>query len=379
MSQDKNVVYAAAQGRSWLRGELSEKSNDWVRKFAGMVDDPETLDLLNYYCGLWADEDGDFLDTAMAEIILSNTATTMLDGAFRAGNVSQLQGAVGLTDNSGDAGDALNEIVNRLSNEGTIAILTGPPGSGKTSTLVDVNRAWGAKTGGALFGNVAWNGFDRVVRSDMEMLEAMANVEGPTLGNIDESMQELTGRGADSEKAEVFADRSSLIRKEDEEHGPHAKRGSLLLVSHIWGRTNKPTREMATLVIQKPSANDPGKVVLWESEGGEDSREKIGTYTGLTDTRENYPEHEASTFSVILDDEEEVDDGPTPEEIKRRERIRSYLLDCKPWADDGMSQQDAARKQGYKSSWATDRKREWERGEWNDLEGVPEPSEDETA
>ncbi|WP_277556229.1 hypothetical protein [Halobaculum limi] len=36
-----------------------------------------------------------------------------------------------------------------------------------------------------------------------------------------------------------------------------------------------------------------------------------------------------------------------------------------------MSQKDAAAKAGYGTSWATNRKQEWQRGERNNLEGVP--------
>ncbi|ELZ62288.1 hypothetical protein C460_00046, partial [Haloferax sp. ATCC BAA-646] len=68
-----------------------------------------------------------------------------------------------------------------------------------------------------------------------------------------------------------------------------------------------------------------------------------------------------------------------PEQIRRAERVRAYLLDCQPWCDGGISQGDAAAKQGFSSSWATDRKQEWESGEWNHLDGVPEPSKVETA
>ena len=121
--------------------------------------------------------------------------------------------------------------------------------------------------------------------------------------------------------------------------------------------------------------------MLYESPGGEDKREKIGEYQGLTDTRESYPEHEASEFTIAedVDDSDDSDDVDI-EQIRRDERVRAYLLDCRPWDDDGgISQSDAAAKQGYGSSWSTNRKQEWERGEWNHLEDVPEPSEPDPA
>ena len=372
-------IYAAAQARSFLAGELEGRDPEFVRSFAGLVDDSETLDLLNYYCSLYADRSRDFLETRLGRMVVRNAATRSTDRAFRNENVSQLQGIVGLTRHDRDASDALGEIVERLSHEGTIAVVVGPPGAGKTATTLDVARAWGARTGGRLYGNTGWDGFDDVVHSDRELLEAMAAQKGPTLGVIDEAAQSLTGRGADSKKAEQFANEMTFIRKQEVSHGPHAKQGSLLTVSHNWDRMNAPTRRLATLVISKPSRKDPGRVVLYESEGGEDKREKIGEFKGLTDTRESYPEHEASHFDVLLEDDDADDaDDLDADDLRREERVRAYLLDCQPWDDSaGISQKEAAIKQGYSTSWATDRKAEWERGEWNHLEDVPEPPEGE--
>jgi hypothetical protein len=375
-SNSKDVVYAAAQGREYLRGELEGKSPEYVRRFAGLVDDGDTLDLLNYLCSIWdpvvSESASSFLDTRLAEEILTSAHTRSVDDAYREGNVSQLQGMVGLTKNAGDATDALSEIVRRLSQEGTIAVVTGPPGAGKTSATMDITRAWGAWTGGKMYGVTSWDGFDEIVSSDLEMLEAMASHSKPSLGVLDETMQQLTGRGADVEKAETFADRASLIRKKERDHGPHAKKGSLLLVSHVWDRMNKPTREMATLVIQKPSRSDPGKVVLYESEGGEDTRDEIGEFTGLTDSRETFPEHEASSFRIVTDDEDGEDDGPSVEEIERREAIKTVVRACKPWhEEDGLNYRDAAGLVGFSKSWVGDRVREWRDGQHRELVAGP--------
>lgn len=370
--QSKDVVYAAAQGREYVRGDLDGKSPEYVRRFAGMVDDRETLDLLNHLCSIWnprhTNASDNFLDTRLADEIITSAHTRSIDEAYREGNVSQLQGMVGLTKNAGDATDALSEIVRRLSQEGTIAVVTGPPGAGKTSATVDIARAWGAWTGGAMYGVTSWNGFDTIVSTDLEMLEAMASHDRPSLGVLDETMQELTGRGADVEKAETFADRASLIRKKEREHGPHPKKGSLVLVSHVWGRMNKPTREMTTLVIQKPSRSDPSKVVLYESDGGEDTRDKIGEFTGLTDSRESFPEHEASSFRIVTDDDSDADDGPSVEDVERREAIKTVVRACKPWSDDaGLNYRDAADLVSYSKSWVGDRVREWDDGQHRDL------------
>jgi hypothetical protein len=175
----------------------------------------------------------------------------------------------------------------------------------------------------------------------------------------------------------------TFVRKKEREHGPHAKRGSVLTVAHNWDRMNAPTRRMATLVISKPSKTDPGKVVLYRSEGGEDSREKIDDFTGVTDTRESYPEHEASSFDVVLDGdlEDDEDDGPDPEDVARDEAIRTAVRAAKPWTDDdGMSYRQIGRKNpqdddflvDYSTSWVGDRVREWKEGQHRDLVDAPE-------
>jgi len=223
--QDSQSVYAAAQGREFLRGELEGKPNEWVREFAGLVDDRDTLDLLNYYCSLWNDVGEQFLDTRLAKIIIRSAATRSIDEAFRAGNVSQLQGMVGLTNHSAEGTDVLTDASERLENEGSIGLVLGPPGAGKTALTLDIARVWAARTGGYLVGNTTWDGFDEVVKSDTELLEYMASVEGPVLAVIDETAQELSGFGSGNKLAEAFSDSLTFIRKCEAKHGPYAKRG----------------------------------------------------------------------------------------------------------------------------------------------------------
>jgi len=370
------AIFSSGTFGDLLRGELDDKETE-AYPWTGQVDKGRQQ-LLAYGESLYR-EDADlpaFRESALGQLLLANGSTEELADALREGRVGQVQASIGIERRTDDATDALGEVVRRLSQEGTIAAIVGPPGAGKTSTLLDVARAWGAWTGGTIVGNVGWGGLDERVETDVAMLEAMASVDGQTLGLIDEANKgNLTGRGADTNKAEKFADRGTMIRKAESKHGPHAKRGSLLYVTHNWKRMNAPARRMTTLVIAKPSRQDPGKVVLYESEGGEDSRDKVGTFVGLTDTRERYNEHEASAFDVVLDGEDtDAESGPSPEEIRRAERVRSFLLDCRPWDEDaGTTQKKAAKKAGFSTSWATERKSEWQAGEWSHLEDVPEP------
>jgi len=384
-SNGNDIVYSAAQGREFLRGELKDKPNEWVRQFAGMIDDPHTLDVLNHYCSLWRDRDRDddlernFLDTRMGQLIVRNASTRAVDRAYREGNPSILQGMVGLTNNEEDAQDALGAAARRLTSEGAIGLILGPPGAGKTATTLDVARAWGARTGGRIIGNTSWDGFDNVVTSDRELLEDMASHEGPVLAVIDETAQELSGFGSDSKKAEEFANALTFIRKSEESHGPYAKRGSVLMVNHTRKRTAAPFRRLCTFAVEKPSRDDPGRLRFLETEGGKDKFREGQEYKGLTDTREGYAEHEASEFAIVMGDDEHDQEGggPDPADIARDEAIKTAIRAAKPWDDDeGMSARaisnDGESIVDYSRTWVSDRLREWREGDHRHLIDAPE-------
>lgn len=369
---DAHNPYAAAEGREFLRGELVDKPNEYVREFAGLIDDGEALDLLNYYCSLWADRGEAFLDTRMAQVIIRNASTRAIDGAYRDGNVSMLKGMTGLTTSSSDGADALALTARKLANEGAIGLVLGPPGSGKTATTLDVARAWGARTGGKIIGNTSWSGFDAQVTSDEELLEEMAAVEGPVLAILDETAQDLSGFGADSKKAEQFANSLTFIRKKEGAHGPHAKRGSVLMVNHTRKRTAAPFRRLCTFAIEKPSRDDPGRLRLLETEGGKDKFEEGEQFKGLTDTREGYREHEASEFRIILDGDDDDGDDLDRDDVEKQARIETVIRACRPWADDGMSYPEAAALVPYSDTWVGDRVREWQRGDHREIVAAPD-------
>jgi len=378
-------VYAAAQGREFLRDELAGKSNEYIREFAGLVDDRETVDLLNYYCSLWRDEPEDFLDTALGREILSSAATRTTDRAFRDGNVSQLQGMVGLTNRQEDGQDLIGRAAKALTNEGAIGLTLGPPGAGKTALTLDVARAWGARTGGLILCNTSWDGADKVVTSDQEMLEAMAEYEGPVLMVIDETAQELSGFGTESKKAEAFANVLTFIRKAEGDHGPHPKRGSVLMVNHTRRRTAAPFRRLATFALEKPSRDAPSTARWLETEGGKDKFEEEKTYQNITDTRERYAEHEASEFRITVHEDDEGDDvdpDDAAEDAAWRSDARTAIRAYEPWNDDGgMSYREISREGrelvDWGKGWVSDRVKEWKSGQHRDL--VPDPTDGENA
>ncbi|WP_435124051.1 hypothetical protein [Halobaculum sp. D14] len=374
MSEDSSSVYAAAQGRTFLAGELEGHDPEYVHEFAGLIGDKETLDLLNYLCALWRDEDESFLDTRLGTEIVTSAATHQMDRAFKHGNASVLQGAVGLTDRSDDGREILSDAAGRLENEGAIGLVLGPPGAGKTALTLDIARVWAARTGGKLVGNTSWDGFDDVVRSDTELLEAMGHHDGPVLAVIDETAQELSGFGSSSKQAEAFSDALTFVRKREEEHGPYAKRGSVLMVNHTRTKTAKAFRDLASFGVEKPSRDDPGRAKLLNSEADSDEFEEVTEYKGISDTREQYDEHEGSEFVIHgVDDDDETGGGVDESDVKKREARRTVIRACKPWDDDsGASYEEAAELVDWSDSWVGNQIRDWKAGKFRDIVAKPD-------
>lgn len=370
-SSDQSV-YAAGQAREFLRGELSDKPNHWIREYAGLIDDPNVLDWLNYKCSIYEDHGKDFLDTRTAKVVVQSAATRSADEAFREGNVSQLQGIVGLRKHETDGRELFERVAERLSYEGAIGLTFGPPGAGKTAATMDSALMWQARTGGKLIGNTDSPIFERTVTSDREMLEAMAEIEGPVLAVLDEIAQDLSGFGEGNKDAESFSDSLLWIRKREERFGPYAKKGSVLLVAHTRKKTAASIRRVASFAIEKPNRSDPTKARLLDSDGGKDTWEDAENFTGVTDTAIDYAEYEPSEFSIVLNNTDE-DDVPDvdEDEVRDDEQTRAAIRAVEK---RGMTYGEAADLVDYGDTWVGDRVREWRRGEHRDL-----VSEDEVA
>ena len=362
MSNDKTGAYAAAELGSKLRGEDPGRN---VRSFAGLIDDPHTLRLLNYYDSLIEE---DIEDTRIGRLIISNAATETIDGAVRHGSVSHMKSATGLTNNDREGGDLYGEAAAELSHEGAIGLVFGSPGAGKTATTLDVARSWKVRTGGSIIGNTTWEGFDRIVRSDREMLEAMAEIEGPVLAVLDEIAQELSGFGSGNKAAEQFSDSLLFVRKKEEEHGPYAKRGSVLLIGHTRTKTAKSIRRVASFAINKPSRSDPGRGELLESRGGEDEFTHQADYQGLTDTAESYPDREASEFTINVEDQEDADQEDA-DQVRKDEHIKTAIRA----ADQGMKYGEVSELVPYGENWVGKVYRNWKKGKRH-TELIPNPN-----
>lgn len=74
-------------------------------------------------------------------------------------------------------------------------------------------------------------------------------------------------------------------------------------------------------------------------------------------------------LAEVGEDGEEI---PEPEEVERREAIKTVLRAVKPWADDqGTSQKEASGFVDYSKGWVSERIQEWRAGEHRDLVESP--------
>jgi len=348
-------AYAAAEIGTVLRGDDPGES---VREFAGLIDDEQTLRLLNYYDSLL---DQPIAETAVGQQIIARASTETVDRAVKNGSVSQMKTATGITGQDRDGHDFYGDVASRLEYEGAIGITFGPPGAGKTSTTIDAGQVWRARTGGALIGNTSWDGFDRQFESDTEMLEAMASIQGPVLAIIDEIAQELSGFGEGSKDAEKFSDALLFIRKMESRHGDYAKKGSVLLVGHTRKKVAKSIRRVASFGIEKPYRDKPDFARVLDSEGGKDTWSGEGTYQGLTDTAESYSEYEASEFRVEEVTDDDGEENVDAEETERREAIKTAV---RANTLAGMTYEAIAEDLvDYGDYWVGERVREWKDGD----------------
>lgn len=348
-------TYAAAELASKLRNEPGEH----VSPYAGLVDnrrDLELLQRLDRHLSVPVEE------TAAGKEILSRAATQTIDESVRAGNVSQMKAATGMTNQSENKERFFVEIADRLSHEGAVGLVFGNPGSGKTSLMLDAARVWRAVTGGQIIANVEWDGADGQFSSDTEMLELMASVEGPVLALLDEIAQELSGFGTGSKKAEAFSDSLLFIRKRERKHGEYAKRGSVMAVAHTRTKTAKEIRRVASFAVEKPKKTRPDIARILESEGGRDEWDEHDSYQGLTDTAETYDEYEASQFAVseTYDNDDESDNstgrGASDSDIRRA--LHLHL-------NDGWKQERAGKAVGYSAGWVSNKVQAYRNGELN--------------
>jgi len=344
-------AYASAE----LASELRDDPGEHVAPWAGLIDDRETVEFLLYLNSL---HDEPIEQTEFGQRVIKKAATETIDESVRAGNVSQMKQATGLTGQGVDKERFFVDVADRLAHEGSVGLVFGSPGSGKTSLVLDTANVWRAITGGKVIANIDWQGADGQFSSDQEMLELMASHQGPVLALLDEIAQELSGFGTGSKKAEAFSDALLFIRKREKEHGEYAKRGSVLSVAHTRTKTAKEIRRVASFAVEKPNKTRPDKARLLESEGGKDEWQELGSYQGITDTAETYDEYQASEFTVSADYDSD-DESDESESHKHKAIQRAVKLHLK----DGWTQKDAAKAVGYSAGWVSDKVQKYRNGE----------------
>jgi len=322
-------TYAAAELASALRDEPGEHVSGW----AGLIDDPKDLRTLQR---LDRTLDRPVQETALGQEILERAATETVDQAVRAGNVSQMKSATGMTTNQSDEGSFYWEVGRRLADEGTVGLVFGSPGSGKTAKILDSGMAWKGRTNGRIFGNVEADILDGTFYSDREMFERMASFKGQSLALIDEVSQSLDGHGSRNVQAQEFVNRLRMIRKKEKKHGPYAKRGSALLVAHTRNGTAKDIRRMASFAIEVPNKHQRDRAVILDSKDGSDEFSRYESYGGISDTTADYDEHQSSEFDITAGDDS--DDSDHPHRPKNWEEIQLAL---NRHVNEGMTMLDA--------------------------------------
>lgn len=372
-NDNSDKAYSAAELGDFARGELGAKENDLLRPFAGMVGDRDRVDFLNYLDSLLSEDErvkGGLMETPLGREMVTNSGTVAADRAAKEGNVSQMQSIVGLTSNQGEGGDLLTRAARKLSDEGAIGLTFGPPGAGKTATVLDVALVWKAVTGGVVLSNIdAPEVADHHVTTDQEALKRMQATPKPCLLALDEVRDQL--KADNRKRAEQFGDALRLIRKKEDDD-QYAKRGSALLVAHTKNGTAPVIRRLSTFGIRKPDRQQPDYVELLDSVGGEDDWFPESEFKGLTDTAVDYDEHESSKFHVVLQSDEDDEDDVDPEQVRKQTQIETAIRAVKPWSDDeGMSQVEAVELVDFGRGWVGDRCREWKRGDHRNLVADP--------
>ncbi|PSQ19585.1 hypothetical protein BRD00_01605 [Halobacteriales archaeon QS_8_69_26] len=372
-------IFAAAQLREWLEDGLDGKESR-AHPHAGLLEDDDSQRLLNRLATLYDAEShaalpDEFEDTRLFREAVANQSTVMLAEAVRSGNVSQMQHAVGLVNQDTDAGDgnAIARLGRTLAREGTIVVITGPPGSGKTALMIDAVTAAATFANAGIVGNVPeWSRQDEMVQSSPELLDAMGDRDGQVIGALDEVARFISSKGGTNQQADRFANDLRWIRKK-EDGDRYAKQGSVALIAHTEKGAGREIRRLADQIWHKPSREDPGRLEIKDLSADGNQSETTATYKGVTDTREDYDEHGISLFHVpVEDDDKEDDQDGNP---KREAAVETVIRAVEK---SGMGYEDAAELVDYSDSWVGNRVREWRRGEkWNDLVDDLEPPEDE--
>jgi hypothetical protein len=302
--------------------------------------------------------------TDLYQTILRNAATGTMSEAVEEGSVSQMQYAIGFVDNSDDRQTTFSRILEEMSYEAFIGLIKGRPGTGKTATAINLAHAHAIYNGVEIATNITtWQAADYHVESYGGLMDVLGDTDGRVMMVLDEADNHLTGRGGDASKAAELAKKEKLIRK---------SMGDIL---HI-GQTNKglhpELRQLLSLVIEKPSRKDKGKAEVYQTLADSGPKDHLFSAKGLTDARFEYDTYEESTWSWAGLGDDDGEEPPDPEELRKDEHRATVIRAVKPWHDDeGMSYADAAELVPWSRGWVGERCREWTSGEHRELVAAP--------
>lgn len=366
-SASEQVTYSAAQ----LRKRVAEGAVKEAHPHAGMVPNADARELLNTLATAFDPADHPELDSIeeseLYQTILRNEATSALTDAVEAGNVSQMQYGVGMVnhDNSADNASAQGWLRSVLLSEAYVGWVTGGMGSGKTDFALDRADDFHHATRGSIGTNIQ-SAADRndpieFVGGYDDMEQFYRDSSDHTFMILDETDQQLSGKGGDAKNADVLADALKLVRKGDSS----GKYRGILLVGQTIRGASKELRRLVTSNGHLYHKVSKTRVEVYDDvvTGELSSKTPERTITGVKPTRFNFQTGEASSFDMsgALDDDGDSGDMT---ELSREQAIETALRAVKPWDDDiGVSQADAGDIVGYSAGWVNDRVREWRNGD----------------
>jgi len=357
---DKNseqVTYAAGQ----LREQLPDLEE--VHPHAGLIQDDGKRELINYLTSVYT---GDFRETDIYQDIVRNEATDSLTDAVNAGNVSEMQFAIGLVSHDQDALDARAWLRNVILHEAYVGWITGGMGSGKTDFALDRADDWHHATRGRIGTNIesaAERNEPVEFIDDFEGVEAFFRESSThVLYILDETDQRLSGKGSNQQYADALANTLKLVRKGESSESTF--RGILLIGQSIRG-ASKELRRLVSMnghlyhKTSKTTVEVYDDVVTGELEKKTPSR----VIKGVKPTRFDFASGEASDFDVSG-----ALDGETGDELDSRQKdIKTAVRAVEK---QNLTYREAAGLIDFGKDWVADRVREWQDGEHVDVVGL---------
>lgn len=361
----KQTTYAAGS----LREQLPEIED--VHAHAGLVADPERRKLLSYLATVHGDE---IEETEIYKDIVRTEATDSMTDAVEAGNVSQMQFAQGMVNNTRSASDPDEPMWMRsqLLSEAYVGFVFGGMNSGKTDFALDRADDWHMATRGSIATNVKSaadrNPQVRYVASYEDLEEFFRETPTHALMLLDETSQGLTGVGEDNQRAVALGSTLKLVRKGPDVDGNYRV---VLLLGQTIKDIGKDLRRLVKATghfWRKPSK----KVVEVYDDlvtGEPDNRKPIRKIKDLHRTRLKFDSNDENVEFDMSGALGDADDGEglTGWQQDVRASVRAVAL-------QELTYRQAATLTDYEKDWVGERYREWrDEGEHREAVGL-EPS-----